>query len=217
MSEWGWHGVGVDVSDPASALLSPGSRAVLRTLAGTTQPLTGRDVARLCGLSQNGAYKILVHLVDHGLVSAEAAGRAVLYVLNRQHLLVEPLLDVLAARERLVHRLAAVMAEWEVPTIHASLYGSAARGDGDVHSDVDVLVVRPDDVDVDSAQWRRQLEQLAVDVHTWTGNWLAWLELSEAELAVSASGGEPIVTEWRRDAEALAGRELDQLLSGAPA
>ena len=207
----------MDVSDPASALLSPGSRAVMRTLAGTRQPLTGREVARLCGLSQNGAHKILVHLVEHGLVSAETAGRAVLYVLNRRHLLAEPLLDVLAARERLVQRLARVMIDWAVPAIHASLYGSAARADGDAHSDVDVLVVRSDDIDIDNAVWRRQLEQLAADLHTWTGNRLSWLELSEVEVAASASGREPIVTEWRRDAVTLAGRELDDLLSGAPA
>ena len=37
-------------------LLLRSARSVLRVLAGTTQPLTGREVARLSSLSQNSAY-----------------------------------------------------------------------------------------------------------------------------------------------------------------
>lgn len=200
------------MSDPASVVLPPSTRAVLRALAGTTQPLTGREVARLSGLSQNGALKVLVHLGEHGLVRAEPAGRATLHTLNRAHLLIEPLLDLLATRQRLTTRLQEAVVGWEVPAVHLSLFGSAARADGGLASDLDVLVVRPDGVGIDDTAWRLQLSALASEVHHWTGNRLAWLELSHREIVAAAAGGEAIVAEWRRDAVPLAGVPLDELI-----
>lgn len=204
----------MDIADPSSVVLSVSMRAVLRALNGTTQALTGRDVARLSSVSQNGAHKVLVHLVDHGLVHAEPAGRAVLYTLNRQHLLVAPLLAMLTATQELTVRLATEVTHWPLPAVHVSLFGSAARGDGGVTSDIDLLVVRPDDTDIDDALWRQQPERLAAAVHSWTGNRLSWLELSHSEFVGAAAGGEAIVDEWRRDAVPLAGIPLDGLLQG---
>ena len=202
----------MDLSDPASVALAPSTRAVLRTLAGTTQPLTGRDVGRLSGLSQNGAHKVLVQLVEHGLVHAEPAGQAVLHTLNRRHLLVTALLDMLTARQQLSSRLATAVSGWPVPAVHVSMFGSAARGDGGPTSDIDMLVVRPDSVDIDDTAWRQQLAEAATDVEAWTGNRLSWLELSQSEVAAASAEGEAIVTEWRRDAVPLAGVPLEDLL-----
>ncbi|MBA2638404.1 MAG: helix-turn-helix domain-containing protein [Nocardioidaceae bacterium] len=205
----------MDIGEPASVVLSTSTRAVLRALAGTTQPLTGRDVARVSSLSQNGAHKVLVQLVEHGLVQAEPAGRALLYTLRRQHLLVEPLLEILNARERLVARLATAVREWQVAPVHVSVFGSAARGDGGVSSDIDVLVVRPDGIDMDHPGWRQQLDAVGAVVHEWTGNRLSWLEFGTEEVSDAISGGEAIVAEWRRDSIALAGEPVDELLREA--
>lgn len=215
MIDVSWDRVRVDIGDPASVVLSASTRAVLRALAGTTHPLTGRDVARVSSLSQNGAHKVLVQLVEQGLVQAEPAGRALLYTLRRQHLLVEPLLEILTARERLAARLTTAVREWQVAPVHVSLFGSAARGDGGVGSDIDVLVVRPDGIDIDDAGWRQQLSAVGAAVHDWTGNRVSWLELSAGEVSAAISGGEAIVAEWRRDSITLAGEPVDELLRGA--
>ena len=45
----------MDLSNPSSLFLRPGMAEVLRVLAGTTSPLTGRTVARLAGTSHAGA------------------------------------------------------------------------------------------------------------------------------------------------------------------
>lgn len=103
-----------------------------------------------------------------------------------------------------------------MPALHISLFGSAARGDGGPGSDIDVLVVRPDDVDIDDTRWRQELSELATDVRGWTGNRLSWLELSRSETATAAANGEAIVIEWRRDAVPLAGAPLQDLLAGVP-
>lgn len=38
-------------------------------------------------------------------------------------------------------------------TVHASLFGPFARGDGDASSDIGLLLVRPDGIDEDEQPW----------------------------------------------------------------
>lgn len=166
----------------------------------------------MASLSQNGAHKVLARLVQHGLVQAEPAGRATLYTLRRQHLLVHPLLEMLDARDRLAARLTAAITEWKVSPVHVSLFGSAARGNGGVSSDLDLMVVRPNDVDIDDDAWRRQLSALSTAAYDWTGKRLSWLELSAIELGAAISGGEAVVSEWRRDSITLVGERVAELL-----
>ncbi len=62
------------------------------------------------------------------------------------------------------------MREWRVGPIHVSVFGSAARANGDVESDIDVFVVRPEAIGEDNEQWRAQIDKLAKDVESWSGN-----------------------------------------------
>ena len=66
-----------------------------------------------------------------GIVNAQQAGNAYLYTFNREHL-GAPAIDVLVGiRAELERRLRAEIAGWKIAPAHASLFGSAARGDGD--------------------------------------------------------------------------------------
>jgi hypothetical protein len=143
----------------------------------------------------------------------QEAGNVTLYSLNRQHL-AAPAVDVLVGlREELVRRLSEAITSWSVPAVHASLFGSAARGDGDVSSDIDVFVVRLRGVDQDDPTWRAQVDQLAVDVLAWTGNHAGISEVGEGEIrAVRRSdAGQSIRTEGMT----LAGKPVDKLLGSA--
>src|SRR4051812_39576518 len=127
----------MDLARPYAAIgptLDPG---VLTVLAGTTRPLTGREIARLLGrASHSGVGSILERLVVQGLVEREEAGRAFLFTLTREHLaaaVVELLADL---REELLRRLREVVDSWGVKASHLSLFGSAARGDGGTGSDI---------------------------------------------------------------------------------
>ena len=76
-------------------------------LAGTTRPLGGREVARLAGVSQNGAWRALRRLVDQGVVIEQpAGGRTILHTLNREHLAAGPIIITLTRlRSILIERL----------------------------------------------------------------------------------------------------------------
>lgn len=188
----------------------------LTVLAGTTAPLTGNRLAELAPRgSRAGLMRVLARLVAHGVVLAEPVGGATLYQLNREHLLCEPLLAVIQARRRLLELLRAELDGWAVPCLHASVFGSVARGDATPASDVDLLLVRPAEVAADEPGWQRQVRQLEAAVSAWTGNLLAVLELTPVDLGRAQDAGEPLLSSFQDDMIVLAGRSLRQLLAEA--
>jgi predicted nucleotidyltransferase len=174
----------VDLSFPYTVALSKTDGQVLSVLAGTTGPLGGREVSRLAGVSQNGAWRALRRLVDRGIVIEQpAGGRSMLYTLNRDHIAAEPIITLTRLRSILIERLKEHLTGWEVQPIHASIFGSAARGDGNTESDIDILVIRPRNVEEEDERWRSQIDLLAAAIHSWTGNHAGIAEISERDFA----------------------------------
>lgn len=202
----------MDVSHPHRAIGSRVDADVLAVLAGTTRPLTGRKVAELAGHSQRGALSALDRLVEHGVVLRSAAGRALMHELNREHL-AAPAVELLAGmRTEFLGLLREAFAAWEVAPLHASLFGSVARGDGDTSSDIDLFVVRPASVDEEAATWRSQVERLIQDARGWTGNHVAVIEQDEREMGRLRRSNPRVVEDLRRDGIDLAGTPLRELL-----
>jgi hypothetical protein len=205
----------MDLSRPAASLVPSLDAEVLTVLSGTTRPLTGREIARLVRRgSHSGVRKVLIRLADHGLVNVQEAGPALLYVLNREHL-AAPLVESLAGlRAELFERIRRHIASWQVPPLSATVFGSAARGDGDISSDVDVFLVRPVAVDPDDLQWRRQVSELSTAIMRWTGNDASMIEVSARGARAMSERAEPVAVELVRDAVPLAGAPVADVLSG---
>lgn len=202
----------VNLSFPYTAALSKTDGQVLSVLAGTTKPLGGREVARLAGVSQNGAWRALRRLVDQGVVIEEpAGGRSMIYTLNRDHLAADPIITLTRLRSILIERLKEHLAAWEVQPIHASIFGSAARGDGDTESDIDILVIRPKDVEEEDELWRSQINSLAAAVHSWTGNHAGIAEIAERDLARLRRERPAVVKNVVADGITLVGDEPSRL------
>lgn len=203
----------MDLSRPHMALSPTLDGEALRVLAGTTHPLTGREIARLAkNGSQRGIALALDRLVVQGVVARQDAGAAALYTLNRSHL-AAPAAEILAGiRGELNRRLRNAIGAWRIQPAHASLFGSAARGDGNTTSDVDLLVVRPSTTDEDDPVWRHQIARLADDVHSWTGNHAAVIELGEQDIGQLRQTQPPIVASLRADSITLAGTSAERLL-----
>lgn len=203
----------MDVSRPLAAI-SPGVDAdVLAVLAASTQPRSGREVARYAGRSNTGVQHVLDRLVEHGLVARQEVGRNFLYTLNNDHLLAPVVQQMSGVRLELIERLRNAIGGWQIAPVHASLFGSTARGDGDASSDIDLLLVRPEGVDPDGETWRRQVDELADGVRRWTGNHAGLIEISEAELPRLRKDRPLVVDEIQRDAVDLAGKPIRKLLA----
>lgn len=203
----------LDLSRPWAPIRSPIDMDVLLILCGTIRPLTGREVARLVRTgSQPTVNTSLRRLTEEGLVHAAEAGKAYLYTFNREHLAAPAVEQLAGIRSELERRLRAEIAGWEIAPAHASIFGSAARGDGGVRSDIDVFVVRPAGVSENDPRWRAQLERLSDHVRAWTGNHVALSEISVGDVRRLRRERPPAVKELRRDAITLAGGQLSELL-----
>lgn len=205
----------MDLGRPAAIVVPPGTEAVLRVLIGTDAPLGVRELARVAGVSANRASQVLSELAEHGVVLVEEHGSGRLCRLNRAHLAVDALVAVVELRGRMFDFLRHEIRSWGVRPVHASLFGSAARGDGHTRSDLDLLVVRPDGHNADDEAWEEQLFEGGERIRAATGNRAAWFVTTPADLRRAVEAGEPIVGEWRRDAVHLTGRRLQALLREA--
>lgn len=202
----------MDLSSPFQAMFPNVDSAVLAVLTESTKPRTGREVARLAGRSQDATQRVLDRLVEHGLVHRGEAGRARVYTLNWDHLAAEPIADLANLRRRLFHRLREYLEPWRPLPLHASVFGSAARGDGGLDSDVDIFLVRPGDVDEDDEKWRWQVTALAGGVFEWTGNHAGIAEVSEEDLGRLRRDQPAIAGSLRTEAVEIIGTPIHSLL-----
>lgn len=206
----------MDLSAPFQAMFPTVDSSVLAVLAGSRKPRTGRAVAEQANRSQRATKLVLDRLVDHGLVLREEVGRSHVYTLNPEHLAAAPILQLANLRFALFERLRKTVALWHPQPLHASVFGSAARGDGGLDSDVDIFLVRPADVgEEDDEQWRRQVESLADAVFRWTGNHAGIAEVSAQDLERFRHDQPAIVGSLRADAVGIFGVPVQSLLRGS--
>ena len=201
----------MDVASPISSVIPGVAGVVLQILARTEQPLTGNGIADLADgvVSRAGVTKALSTLVAHGLVECRPAGRANLYTLNREHVAAEAIVALSSLRQATIDRLSALVGDMEIQPVGVYLFGSAARGDGDAESDVDVLVVRPARVDEDV--WTKQMMELARSVRAWTGNACEILEFTKRDLETLVRKKDRVITSLRNDVVVISGPKLRSL------
>ncbi|MFI5732507.1 nucleotidyltransferase domain-containing protein [Kribbella sp. NPDC051587] len=201
----------MDLRHPISTVIATLDGPVLAVLARTSMPLTGRKIHQLAESgSETGVRKVLHRLASTGLVTATEVGASTQYLLNRQHVAADAVIELLDLRGRLIERMRqAIEAEWAEKPWAACLFGSAARGDGGPDSDIDLLVVRPTD-HIDPP-WEQQVSSLSDGVHAWTGNHLQVYDVSPGELRTHIESGEPIVKDWLRDCVTVYGEDFRQL------
>lgn len=171
----------MDVKDPFGALLPGTETEILKVLATTNVYASGSEIGRRAGKSHPAALKVLDRFSQQGLVSEFASGRSRQFVLNRNHLAAGPLIELTNLRGRLFKMLSLTIEIWSENPESAVIFGSVATKSGDSASDIDLLLVRPKDIE-DEAAWAKQVDNLFQLVYEWTGNHLAVSEVSLDEV-----------------------------------
>lgn len=92
------------------------------------------------------------------------------------------------------------------------MFGPFARGEADEQSDVDVIVVRPDDVVEDDDVWASAVERWRNEARAITGNRVEVLEVSREEVHSRLAGKAPLWRDVVRDGIAVHGLTIDELL-----
>lgn len=200
----------MNLSEPTQIVTPTLDGPVLAVLGRAETPLTGREVSRLARRgSSDGVRRVLHRLTAQGIALARDQGGAVVYQLNREHIGAEAILSLVDLSRLLLERVRVAIEAWTFPPIHASLFGSFARGEAGPDSDIDVLLVRRGS-DREAA-WDEDLAQLIEDTWKWTGNSLVPTQFTQGELRRGI--GAPLITEVRLEAVHLAGEPLDRLLA----
>lgn len=203
----------MNLGEPTQLVTPTLDGPVLTVLAHAGEDLTAGMVAARCRRgSEAGVRNVLARLAAQGIVSTRRAGNAVLYALNRDHVGAGPVVALADLRLVLWRQLGEAIAAWSPSAVSACVFGSAARGDGDDASDLDILIVRPDDVALDDEVWAEQLSTLSRAGTRWSGNTVQLTEFSETELRDAVVRREPLITELRSDAIDLAGRPIRECL-----
>lgn len=197
----------VNLSHPLDLVAHGIDGRILEVLCGAEAAFTGRQVHALLGHGSAAGVQLgLNRLRRQGIVTAEPAGRAILYRLNASHLAAPYLRALVDLRRELLGRLRADFEGWGHRPLAAYFFGSSARRDSADDSDIDLCIVRPSDVDADAPAWRDQVDRLSRMVTAWTGNEARVVEFAEDEVR-SAAGSDPLLTSISAEGIQLAGDE----------
>lgn len=204
----------MDLTWPLTTVAPTLDALVLQVLAATTSPCTAAEVHRRADRgSDEGVRKVLARLVQQGVVLSETPARYPIYFLNRDHV-ASPYIEALArAREEILERIRSLLSGWKAQPLCAALFGSFARGEADADSDIDILVIRPGELEPPADDvWLKQVDSLDREVRKWTGNPAQVVDMSPAALARMTQLDDPLLDAWRAEAITVHGEQLMTLL-----
>ncbi len=201
----------MDFAHPVQAVIPGAQGRVLAVLAETTAELSLRTVARLAAVSPAQASRLLPGLVELGLVERREVPPSSLFRLNRENVAAQVVIALARSHDTAMERMGAAALELPLPPTSVIVFGSFARREADSESDIDAVIVRPDDVDEDDDTWTAGVEQWRERVRAITGNPVEVIETSRSEAIEKLSGRRSLWQDIARDGVVVHGATLDQL------
>lgn len=213
----------MDLSNPISAVIPSLEGRVLQVLARTDLPLSGSRIASLIPTAtREGVRRALHRLVDAGLVNAEFVPPAMLYVANGDHLLWPTIAELMSAADRVVHLLTQRTLAFTATLfpdssdrerITLALFGSVARSESGPDSDIDVLLIAPDDIDPERIDGL--VTTLVDGLGAATGNSANVYALTRSRFDELVTERDPLIPSWSADAVVFNGPDFRRRLRGA--
>jgi hypothetical protein len=201
----------MDFVRPIEAIVPGAQGQVLAVLAETSTELNLRTIAQLAGVSQAQTSRLLPDLVALGVVERREVPPASLFRLVPEHVASRALLALARSTDTVLDEMGRLAGALPQPPASVIVFGSFARREADLDSDIDVVVVRPTEVDEDDDAWSASVEAWRRDVRRLAGNPVEVLEVSLDEAATKLGGRSPIWTDIRRDGRVAHGLTIDEL------
>ena len=205
----------MDFVRPIEAIVPGVQGRVLSVLAETTADLNMRTIARLAGVSLAQASRVLARLVELGVVERRDVPPSSLFQLVRQHVAVGPLLALARARDALIGEMGRLAAGLPLVPVSVIVFGSFARGEADVDSDVDAVLVRPAGVGESDELWSESVEQWRASVRQAGGNRVEVLEAGSDEVVALLNTRRQVWRDIWRDGLVVHGLSLAELEGGS--
>jgi predicted nucleotidyltransferase len=178
---------------------------VLRVLHGVDVPLNASQVSARTGLTHPAVSEALRHLRERGLVASSPAGRATVHWLVRENIYVRSIVEpVFAAEESIPQALLDDLCEeFSELALAIAVFGSYARGNQTIDSDVDVILVACSDQA--RAAIEERLAEYAVPFRRRWGASLSPIVYLAEEAAQLAEHAPALWSSVARDAVTVAG------------
>lgn len=194
---------------PVEAVIPGASGRVLGVLAATTSELNLTTIARLAGVSPAQASRLLPGLVELGILERREVPPSSLFRLVPEHVASRLLLGLSRARDVVLDEIGSLTRQLIPSATTVLVFGSLARGAADADSDIDLLVVRPDDTGEDDDGWAASLEQLRDAIRRLAGNRVKVLEVAESDAPAQRQDGSGVWADIARDGVVVHGRGID--------
>jgi DNA-binding transcriptional ArsR family regulator len=173
---------------------------------------TGREIARNIGVASSNVSLALSGLEQVGVLQSTAKGRSLLYRLNTRHILCERLLRDLFEKEggTLNYVTDAIPLNWPRDMRSLICYGSVARGEAQVSSDVDLCFVTRGP----SSRRRlvRRLEEAEAEFYLRTGNRFSPYVISASAFAARYRRADPLIRRIASEGWVLRGDPIGELV-----
>ena len=201
----------MDFVRPIEAIVPGVQGRVLAVLAETTAELNLRTIAQLAGISQAQASRLLPDLVALGVVERREVPPSSLFRLVPEHVASRALLALARSTDTVLDEMGRLAEALPQPAVSVIVFGSFARREAEAGSDIDVVVIRPANIDEDDDAWSSSLEAWRHDVRRLTGNPVEFLEVSADKAAAKLSGRGQVWADVRRDGRVVHGLGIDEL------
>lgn len=196
----------MNLGNPADLALGDVPARLLNALSNSRSSLSIRQLARATGVSVASTQHWITHWVQRGLIDQQVAGRALMCSINQDHFLAPSLIALASARELIIQRILVELRSWDPSPLTVTAFGSFARGDGNVTSDIDLLVLRRNDLD--RAQWDEQLDNSSYELTRVFGNSVQWIDYSVETWREMVTNDDPLVSTVVADGVHIFGEHL---------
>lgn len=201
----------MDFVRPIEAVIPGAQGRILAVLVETTAPLNLRTLARLAGVSPAQASRVMPDLVDLGLVDRHEVPPSSQFLLARSNVAAQAVIELARSSETAAERIGLAAASMATPPESVIVFGSFARGEAAVESDIDVVVVRPDSIGEDDEEWATALEAWRDEARAITGNSIEVVEVSLIDASAKVRGRTEFWRNVRQDGVTVYGLSLDQI------
>jgi predicted transcriptional regulator len=205
----------MDFVRPVEAIVPGAQGRVLAVLAETTAELNLRTIAELSGVSQAQVSRVLPGLVRLGVIERREVPPASLFRFVPEHVASRTIMALARSADTFAADLGQLVTALPVAPASVVVFGSFARREADAESDIDILVVRPREVDEDDDAWGASMEQLHTQGRRLSGNSLEVFEVAEDEVASLLGSRRPLWADIRHEGRLIFGVPLDELRNAA--
>ena len=201
----------MDFRHPIEAVIPGAQGKVLGALLRTSGELNLRNLARVAGVSIAQASRVLPQLVELGIVERQEVPPSSLFSLVPEHIAVRPLLELSNPRRALMRAISGAVVNINPTPVSIVAFGSFARGDGSIESDIDLVVVRPALTDAEDEDWFLSLEEWRTHLQRVAGNDIEILEVGEDKIAAKLGSTSQVWRDIRRDGQLVHGKPLEEI------